>query len=100
MAYTFKNLQGTEITGTNTWYEDKAPGHKDGGDVITVSFRQKMNLQGGEYLLSFGCTGYHEGQFRVFHRLYDIIGITVISTKNTVGYYDMDSVVTITEEKS
>ena len=100
VAYTFKNLQGTEITGTNTWYEDKAPGHKDGGDVITVSFRQKMNLQGGEYLLSFGCTGYHEGQFRVFHRLYDIIGITVISTKNTVGYYDMDSVVTITEEKS
>ena len=99
VAYTFKNLQGTEITGTNTWYEDKAPGHKDDGDVITVSFRQRMNLQGGEYLLSFGCTGYHEGQFRVFHRLYDIIGITVISTKNTVGYYDMDSVVTITEEK-
>ena len=97
VAYTFKNLQGTEITGTNTWYEEHPPGHKDDGDVITVSFRQKMNLQGGEYLLSLGCTGYHEGQFRVFHRLYDVIGITVISTKNTVGYYDMDSQVTIVE---
>ena len=54
-----------------------------------------MALQGGEYLLSFGCTGYHEGEFRVFHRLYDVLNVTVVSAKNTVGFYDMESQVSV-----
>lgn len=56
------------------------------GDTCTVTFTQTMNLQGGEYLLSFGCTGYKNGDFTVFHRLYDACNITVISSKNTVGF--------------
>jgi len=97
VAYSFKNLQGTEITGTNTWYEENPPGHQDAGNEVTVTFRQRMTLQGGEYLLSMGCTGYHDGAFRVFHRLYDLINITVISTKNTVGFYDMESEVEVVQ---
>lgn len=91
VAYTFKNIKGTEITGTNTMFE-KAPSI-DGtaGGECTVSFTQTMNLQGGEYLLSFGCTGYQEGEFTVFHRLYDAVNITVVSEQNTVGFYDMFS---------
>lgn len=65
------------------------------GTVVTVTFRQKMMLQGGEYLLSFGCTGYHRGDFTVFHRLYDVLNVSVISDKNTVGFFDMDSTVTV-----
>ena len=100
-AYTFKNLQGTEITGTNTMYEEAHVESVKAGTVITVFFRQRMDLQGGEYLLSFGCTGYHRGDFTVFHRLYDVLNITVISTKNTVGFYDMNSEVTVRiEEKA
>lgn len=90
-AYSFKNVLGTEITGTNTMYEKKDLPAMEDGDECCVTFTQKMDLQGGEYLLSFGCTGFHEGDFRVFHRLYDVLNITVISTKNTVGYYDMNS---------
>ena len=95
MAYTFKNIKGTEITGTNTMFE-KVQVEKSGkGDVCTVAFTQEMNLQGGEYLLSFGCTGYKDGDFTVFHRLYDACNITVVSAKNTVGFYDMNSRVEI-----
>ena len=54
-----------------------------------------MSLQGGEYLISLGLTGYEGDQFKVYHRLYDVQNITVISDKNTVGYYDMDSKVTV-----
>ena len=54
-------------------------------------FEQEMNLQGGEYLLSISCTGYEGGEFKVYHRLYDVINITVVSDKNTVGFYDMNS---------
>ena len=95
MAYTFKNIQGTEITGTNTMYENAKIEHSGKGDICTVTFTQNMNLQGGEYLLSFGCTGYKNGDFTVFHRLYDACNITVISTQNTVGFYDMNSKVEI-----
>ncbi|WP_373214316.1 ABC transporter ATP-binding protein [Ruminococcus sp. 5_1_39BFAA] len=97
MAYTFKNIQGTEITGTNTMYEGVNVSHPDKGKECVVTFEQKMDLQGGEYLLSFGCTGYKNGEFAVFHRLYDACNITVVSSKNTVGFYDMNSRVTVEE---
>lgn len=95
MAYTFKDIKGTEITGTNTLFEKMDVEHSEAGDTCTVTFRQDMFLQGGEYLLSFGCTGYKDGEFTVFHRLYDACNITVVSNKNTVGFYDMNSKVEI-----
>lgn len=95
MAYTFKNIQGTEITGTNTMYEKAVVENSQKGAQCVVTFTQKMDLQGGEYLLSFGCTGYQKGDFTVFHRLYDACNITVVSTKNTVGFYDMNSQVEV-----
>lgn len=95
MAFTFKDIKGTEITGTNTLFEKAAVEHSDAGDVCTVTFTQDMYLQGGEYLLSFGCTGYKDGEFTVFHRLYDACNVTVVSAKNTVGFYDMNSAVEI-----
>ena len=94
-AYTFKNIQGTELTGTNTMYEKADVPPRNPGDEVVVSFRQEMNLQGGEYLLSLGCTGYQNGEFCVFHRLYDICNVTVISSKNTVGFFDMNSKVEV-----
>lgn len=96
-AYTIKDARGTEITGTNTMYESCKIKPKKAEDVITVSFTQKLNLQGGDYLLSFGCTGYLDGDFHVYHRLYDACNMTVISTKSTVGFFDMNSKVTIEE---
>ena len=97
MAFTFKNIQGTEITGTNTMYEGVNVENTDAGKECVVTFEQKMDMQGGEYLLSFGCTGYRNGEFTVFHRLYDACNITVVSSKNTVGFYDMNSRVWIEE---
>ena len=96
-AYTIKDARGTEITGTNTMYEQSDIKPKKPGDVITVTFEQELNLQGGEYLLSFGCTGYRDADFHVYHRLYDACSLTVVSTKNTVGFFDMNSKVTIEE---
>ena len=98
MAYTFKNIRGTELTGTNTLFEKAEVPEPAPGGCCTVTFTQKMDLQGGEYLLSFGCTGYKDGEFKVFHRLYDACNITVISAKNTVGFFDMNSTGTVQED--
>ena len=94
-AVSFKNMQGTEITGTNTMFEKITTGTPGKGDVMVATFTQNMSLQGGEYLVSLGCVGYREGEFTVYHRLYDVFNLTVISSKNTTGYYDMDSIVTV-----
>ena len=100
-TYTLRDKKGTDITGTNTMFEGADIKPVKDGDVYTVSFRQKMNLQGGEYLLSMSCTGYENGEHVVYHRLYNVLSLTVISNKNTVGYYDMDSEVeAVREEKA
>ncbi|MBR2044870.1 MAG: ABC transporter ATP-binding protein [Agathobacter sp.] len=98
-TYTFKSLRGVDITGTNTMYEKADIGKANAGDVYVASFTQDMNLQGGEYLLSISCTGFVEGELRVYHRLYDLINITVVSDKNTVGFYDMNSKVRVEKVK-
>ncbi len=97
-AFTIKNLQGTEITGTNTMFEKIAVAPQKKGNIQEIAFTQRMNLQGGEYLLSLGCTGYHDGDFDVYHRLYDVCNITVVAVKNTVGFYDMDSRIEIVDD--
>ncbi len=94
-AFTIKDLRGTEITGTNSMFENKYVQPQHEGDERIITFKQKMSLQGGRYLLSLGCTGYKDGEFQVYHRLYDVCEITVISEHNTVGFYDMHSKVAI-----
>ena len=94
-AFTIKDLQGTDVTGTNTMYEKIAFGTVRAGEIKEVSFEQTMNLQGRNYLLSLGCVGYRESDFYVYHRLYDVCNINVISDKDTVGFYDMNSKVSV-----
>ena len=94
-AFTIKNVRGTEITGTNTMFEKAFLESVAAGEKCEVAFTQRMNLQGGDYLLSLGVTGYENDDFTVYHRLYDVLNLTVISDKDTVGFYDMDSVVEV-----
>ena len=97
-AFSFKDVKGNELTGTNTMVEKAFLDEVVANSTKHVVFRQNMSLQGGEYLLSFGLTGYEQDEFCVYHRLYDAINVSVISDKNTVGYYDMGSKITVTSE--
>ncbi len=94
-AFTIKNVRGTEITGTNTMFERAFLESVEAGETKEITFTQDMNLQGGDYLLSLGVTGYEEDDFTVYHRLYDVLNVTVISDKDTVGFYDMNSKVIV-----
>ena len=94
-TYTFKTLKGQDITGSNTMYEKVSIGTAHPGDVYVASFTQDMNLQGGEYLLSMSCTSFVNGDLVAHDRMYDVLNITVVSDKNTVGFYDMNSIAEI-----
>lgn len=99
-AFTIKNIKGVEITGTNTMIEKAFLESVKAGCVKDITFTQIMNLQGGEYLLSLGVTGYEKEDFQVYHRLYDVLNMTVISDKNTVGYYDMNSQISVRDAEA
>ena len=90
-AFTIKDKHGTEITGTNSMVEKAFLSPVKAGEEKKITFTQNLDLQGGEYLLSLGVTGYEGDVFQVYHRLYDVLNLTVVSDKNTVGYYDMNS---------
>ena len=94
-AFTLKDLKGTEITGTNTMYEHTPLKPQKAGDVREITFKQVMPLEAGEYMLCLGCTGYKDGDFTVFHRLYDVCNLTVITDKKAVGYFDLFSKVSV-----
>jgi len=94
-TFTIKNPQGTDITGTNTMFERVETGVVEKGETRIVTYSQQMDLQGGDYLISLGCTGYVGDEFKVYHRLYDLVGISVISDKNTVGFFDMNTEITV-----
>ena len=61
---------------------------------------ERWILQGAASLISFGCTGYMEGDFHVFHRLYDACSVNVVSKKDTVGFYDMNSRIEVQVNKN
>ena len=90
-ALTLRDKQGTDICGTNTMFEDFNTGDVEDGDIRIISFTQQMNLKGGEYLLCLGCTGFKDGDFDVYHRLYDVCLIRVTSGKGLVGFFDMQT---------
>lgn len=94
-AFTIKDRKGTEITGTNTDFERiDVPTGSAGKDII-VRFEQLMNLHGGQYLLSLGCTEYSGDELVIHHRLYDICSVDVMSKKDTIGFFDTNSKITI-----
>ncbi len=93
-AFSIKDLKGNELAGTNTIIEKTDTGRGEAGETVEIAFSQKMVLQGGQHLLSLGCTGYEDDALVVYHRLYDICCIQVLSKKTTVGFCDLDSTVT------
>ena len=84
-AYTFKSVDGMELTGTNTNNLDEVFGKIKAGEIITVKFKQKMILNSGAYFLALGCTKYENDNLRVFHRIYDAVQVDVVSSVLATG---------------
>lgn len=94
-AYTIKDILGVELVGTNSMYEKLDTGCVNEGEVREIRFKQKWCLQNGDFLLSLGCTGYENGEFVVYSRLYDVCSITMFSDEQFVGKWNAYSNVTI-----
>lgn len=92
-AFTIRDMKGTELCGTNTMYEGRMIEDAEPGLTGVITFRQKMTLQGGQYMLALGLTGFVDGELIAYHRLYDVCEIGVLSDHNTVGFFDPESTI-------
>lgn len=94
-AMTFKDIKGMELCGTNTIVYRMATGKYKKGDKILVEFEQKVPLTPGKYTISFGCTKYSmSGELMVYQRRYDALFVEVISYRECVAMFDLDSKIT------
>jgi teichoic acid transport system ATP-binding protein len=94
-AFTLKDSKGLEITGTNSMMKHKVTGSYKKGDTISVTFSQKANIQIGKYALSLGCVSIEENGIDVHSRIYDAILFEVIGQEQMVGFYDLESKISI-----
>jgi len=91
-ALTFKDIKGMELCGTNTIVYRMATGKYKKGDKILVEFNQKVPLSPGRYTISFGCTKYSmTGDLMVYQRRYDALFVEVVSYRECVALFDLDS---------
>jgi len=90
-AFTIKDVKGFDLSGTNTLFKDVKIGTVQKGEVLLTEFRQRMMLNAGGYLLSFGCAGFEDEEYVVYDRRYDVITLEVVSERSSVGMFDLDS---------
>ena len=94
-AFTLKDTKGLEITGTNTQMKYVTTSSYKEEDILTVTFKQKANLQLGAYALSLGCVTVNEKGVEVYSRIYDAILFNVMGSASMVGFFDLESEVLI-----
>ncbi len=94
-ALTFKDIKGMELCGTNTIVYRMATGKYKKGDKILVEFEQKVPLAPNKYTISLGCTKYSmNGELMVYQRRYDVLFVEVVSDRECVAMFDLDSKIT------
>lgn len=88
-AISIKDIKGTELIGTNTVAEKMLTGRFKEKETAEIEFRQALNLQTGDYTVSFGCVKYEGDNLRIYHRLYDCMFIKVVAAGNSFcGIFD------------
>ena len=93
LAFTIKDVQGFDLCGTNTFFHNMETGRVQPGEVVRATFRQRILLNAGSYLLSFGCAAFEQGEYVVYDRRYDLMSFEVIAERQSVGFFDLDSTV-------
>ena len=85
VAFSIKDIKGRELLGTNTLLKKYSTGVFLANNVYEISFLQTIPLRAGKYALSLGCTHYQNESLHIYHRLYDVLIIDVISEIDTAG---------------
>lgn len=99
VAFSIKDVKGTELVGTNTLLNDINMGTFYAGNSYILSFKQRIPLRSGQYTLSFGCTKYVNEDLHIYHRLYDVVVLDILSDRKTAGWVYIAPTITLENEE-
>jgi len=94
VSFVIKDPQGTVLCGTNTLFQNASMGHKRAGDVDVVTFRQRIRLNPGEYLLSVGSQELAPDGYVVHDLQMDQLAFQVVGQELRHGIFDPEATVT------
>ena len=96
-AVGFKNAQGLELCGVNTFAYKTPTGKYEPGDVANIEFKLTVPLATNKYSVSFGCTKFdNDGNLEIFCRHYDAFFIDISARPFAIGLFDLESSITVT----
>jgi hypothetical protein len=84
-AVTIKGVNGQEIFGTNTYFQDIACPPVGAGETTEATFELALNLQPGVYFISAGWVRIVNTEVVVIQRRYDVIRFDVLPRDRSFG---------------
>lgn len=84
-ALTLKNVNGQEIFGTNTYFQNQSFAHVPAEATVTVVFDLQLNALPGVYFISLGWVRLVNAEVQVIHRRYDVLRFDVLPRDRSFG---------------
>lgn len=84
-ALTLKNINGQEMFGTNTYFQNQSFPCVPAGAIITAVFDVQLNLLPGVYFISLGWVRLVNAEVQVIHRRYDVLRFDVLPQDRSFG---------------
>ena len=93
IAFKFTDTKGTVLCGTNTFYQNVQMGNVERGEVVLVTFKQRIHINAGEYLLSVGAAAFENGEYLVYDRRFDYMAVQIVADQVRAGLFDPESMI-------
>jgi ABC-type polysaccharide/polyol phosphate transport system ATPase subunit len=84
-AVTIKDIQGQEIFGTNTYFQNLPQRSLSAGEHAEAVFTIQLNILPGVYFISVGWVRIENGEVQVIHRRYDSLRFDVLPRDKSFG---------------
>jgi len=84
-ALTLKNVNGQEIFGTNTYFQNQTPPNVLAGTQTEAIFDLQLNVMPGVYFISLGWVRLVNAEVQVIHRRYDVLRFDVLPNDRSFG---------------
>ena len=98
-ALTLKGVNGQEIYGTNTYFQNQTPPPVAAGGVAEATFDLQLNVQPGVYFISVGWVRLVNSEVVVIQRRYDVVRFDVFPSDKSFGIAHCPTRITVREGK-
>jgi ABC-type polysaccharide/polyol phosphate transport system ATPase subunit len=94
-GFFIRTIEGIEIYGINTLYQEINLKKIEQNEMISVEFRQNQNLQAGDYFLSTGIAQITPNNIIAIDRRYDLACIQILPVDKTTGIVNFNTKIKI-----